>query len=66
MYGGQRRQRTYCVPLTGSDMQKLQGLGSKIVRPKNMENVRMGSLISTEINIRLGSAPYHPKVNEKI
>jgi hypothetical protein len=47
---------THSVPFIGSDMLKIKGLGSKCVRPKNIENVRVGSLISTDINTRLRSA----------
>jgi hypothetical protein len=42
-------------------MLKIQGLGSKCVRPKNM-----GSLISREMNTRLGLASYHHKISKEI
>ena len=49
------RQCEYCAPLPSCDMQKIQNLG--FLRPKDLEKVRVNSLINLVANTRLGLVP---------
>jgi hypothetical protein len=46
-----------CVPLSSTGMQNIQNLGSFVLKPEDLENVRTKGLIRLVANTKLGIVP---------